>query len=457
MAFNVSNKAFEEAFGDPKKKGALTKDFIIQLSKYLEGKRFDSAISIKEWLKKGGTLSTLTCREDMLRAMMEGLRVYKTPYILVKEAGGGVGFLIRSSDTELIKKITRQVLKEKSRYCAVTTGKEVGNLYLKSKEKDKEILQICGLSEEETLYLEQECNIVLPGEAIGIDRMADGTYMFSCHGKTAIKGKKRRKSFGSALAESVMVMNGSTAEKMKKRAQNAAIYREAKATGFPDKNGEFNSPVWVVGDGDRFVKVSNIGFELGHAIEIRDEVRLETDLTVEKENKTYSSRLNTALSHVIGRVCLYDLPSVIEHFKTKRSYMQDQAVVGVQQFLMMADAMITEKVKQDRITHMDGKWEHKFRHYQHEMGRLLKGTRDGKIPKGYTKEDILQLRKVSQTFKLDMMKLTPAIEKLMQIEAYVKDAAQNKVTDIEKLIAKYHGEHEIDGLFEPTKDGLDRG
>lgn len=457
MAFDVSNKAFEEAFGNPKKQGTLTKEFIQQLSIYLENKQFDSAIAIKAWLKKDGKLNAFSCREDMMQPMMAEFRNYKTPYILVKEAGGGIGFLIRSSDTALVKKMTRQVLKEKSRYCAVTTGKIVGDLYLKSKEKDKEILQICGLSEEEVIYLEQQCNTVLPGEAIGIDRMMDGTYMFSCHGKTAIKGKKRRKSFGSALAETVMVMNGNISEKMKKKAQNTAMYREAKAAGFPDKNGQFDSPVWVVGDGDRFVKVTSKGFELGHAIEIEDEVILETDLVVEKGNESYSNRLNSALSHIIGRMCLYDLLSVYEHFKTKRSYLQDQEVVGIQQFLMMADAMISEKIKQDSITQLNGKWEHKFRHYQNEMGRLLIGARDGKIPKGYTKENILQLRKVSQTFRLDMTKLTPAIEKLMQIEAYAKDAAQNKVTNIENVIAKYRGEEEIDGPSVQTREGLDRG
>ena len=328
MPFNVSNAAFEEAFGNPKTQGKLTKSFIQQLAKYLENKNFDSAKAIKIWLQKGGTLSTFTCREDMLQAMMMELRRHKTPYILVKETGGGLGFLIRSSDTELVKKIIRYVLKEKSRFCAVTTGQQASDLYLKSKEKDKTMLQVCGLSEEEVIYLEQACNTVLPGEAVGIDRMADGTYMFSCHGKTVVDGKKRRKSFGSALTESLMVMNGSTSEKMKKRAQNVAAYREAKSAGFPDQNGGFDSPVWVVGDGDRFVKTAGSGFELGHAIEIGDSVILETDLTVAKDDETYGSRLNAALSHILGRICLYTEDDVIAHFKTKRSYMQDQTVVG---------------------------------------------------------------------------------------------------------------------------------
>lgn len=457
MPFNVSNAAFEEAFGNPKTQGKLTRSFIQQLTRYLENKNFDSAKAIRIWLQKGGTLSTFTCREDMLQAMMMELRRHKTPYILVKETGGGLGFLIRSSDTELVKKIIRHVLKEKSRFCAVTTGQQASDLYLKSKEKDKTMLQVCGLSEEEVIYLEQACNTVLPGEAVGIDRMADGTYMFSCHGKTAVNGKKRRKSFGSALAESLMVMNGSTSEKMKKRAQNVAAYREAKAAGFPDQNGGFDSPVWIVGDGDRFVKTAGSGFELGHAIEIGDSVILGTDLTVAKDDEAYGSRLNAALSHILGRICLYTEDDVIAHFKTKRSYMQDQTVVGEQQLLMLADAMIAEKIKQDTITHMDGKWEHKFRHYQHEMGRLMVGVRDAKIPKGYSREDILQLRKVSKTFNLDMMKLTPAIEKLLQIDVYARDAGQNKVTNIENTIAKYRGEQGIEGPTEPDRNGLDRG
>ena len=46
MPFNVSNAAFEEAFGNPKTQGKLTRNFIKQLAKYLENKQFDSAKAI---------------------------------------------------------------------------------------------------------------------------------------------------------------------------------------------------------------------------------------------------------------------------------------------------------------------------------------------------------------------------------------------------------------------------
>lgn len=442
MAFNVSNEAFEKVFGNNKEKGKFTDDFMRQLIKFLEGKNYQSAIIIREWLKRGGTLSSFTCREDVLESLISEMRKHRIPFVMVNDAEGGIGFLIRTEDTEKIKKIQRRVLKKHSQYCAVATGENAGKVYLKSKGSDKLMLQICGLNEEEIIYLEDTCNETLPGETVGIDKMADGTYMFSCHGKSTVEGKKGRRSFGSSLTETIMVMNGSTAATMRKRAQDTAQFRLARASGFPDKDGESNGPVWVVGDGNRFVKSTGSGFELGYASEIGETVLLETSFSVAQDDSNYKGRLNSALAHIVGRKCLYTLSDVIMHFKTKKKYMKDQTITGEQLLIAQADAMIQEKIKKDSITHQDGRWDYKFKHYQHEMGELMKAVRDGKIPAGYTKENIIQLMNTGKAFSLNMELLTPAIEKLLQLEVYLHDAAaQEKVNDIDNQIAKFreHG------------------
>ncbi len=145
--------------------------------------------------------------------------------------------------------------------------------------------------------------------------MPDGTKLFTCHGKTAMSGA-REKLFRSAVAETALVMNGESSDRLREYEQNVSTYRRQRAAGFPDMRGTMDEPVWVVGDGERFVKRTAEGFELGHALEIDDNVLLETDLIVDASDKRYETRLNSALSKITGHVCLYDIRDVIEWFRT---------------------------------------------------------------------------------------------------------------------------------------------
>ena len=277
MAFRVTNRAFEEAFGLQTKKEETVKaknaqeiiqNFLKELQTYLRGqKRNPAAIAIYDWLRRGGIISSFTCRADMVEAMERELRKQNVPYVLVQEAQGDYGFLIRAKDKGKEKKIARHVLRRSADYCTVVSGEEAGEAYLKSKELDKTMLAIGNLSEEEVIHLEGKCNEVLAGEVIGVDKMEDGTYMMSFHGPTAVDWR-RNNPFPLALAQTVMRMNGASKAESKQEARYQKAYRKAKGEGFPDKNGENKNPVWVVGHQNKYVKRTARGFELGHAEEI---------------------------------------------------------------------------------------------------------------------------------------------------------------------------------------------
>ena len=434
MAFEVSNKAFEEAFGKTERRNKnITKDFLDALQKYLEKQEGRSPRKILSWMKKGGKLSAFTCREDVLFPMVGSLRENYIPYVLVRETTGNTGILIRQADNEKVKKLIRRVLKEQSSFCTVTSGEEAEKAYLRSKEEDKMMIQIGGLTEEEALYLEQLCHRALDREIIGIDTMPDGTKLFTCHGKTAMTGEQER-MFRSAVAETALVVNGESSEKIREYEQGVSEFRRQRAAGFPDRNGYMDEPVWIVGDGERFVKRTEEGFELGHAMEIDDNVLLETDLAVDASDLKYETRLNSALAKITGHVCLYDIRDVIAWFKTKRSYWQDKAVTGQKILIAHADKMTAKKIRKDSTMRMEGKWDKKLSHYQHEISKLIAAAAAGKIPPGYTREDIHDLRNVIKLFDLDPAKMQPALDKMLRIETYEKEAGPRKVQDVQKHI-----------------------
>lgn len=447
MAFTVSNQAFAEAFGDntdvkeldgSKKKGSVTEEFIKALTKYLKTQTNKSSVIMYQWLKKGGSLSAFACRGDLVEPLSVALQNSMIPFVLVQQTDGDMGFLIRPYDTLKTKKTISDLLSSKSHYCHVMSGEEAGKLYLRLRSPDKTMISVCGLNEAEIIYLEKLCDDVLAGEAIGIDKMGDGTYMVSCHGKSAVGGKSGKKKFTKALTETLVLMNGDLQEKMAHEADMTIQYREARANNFPDKNGGTEKPVWVVGSTNYYVKRASDGFELGHA-EVSDSVMLLDDLFVPFNDPDYETRLNSALAKITKKELLYSMTDVIFHFRTKKNVWKDQQLAGEQFLITAADEMVEKKMRGEALANTKGKWDQKLLAYQREMGKLMKAVRDGRIPKGYTKTQILDLKNIIQKFKIDINQITPAINKMMELEVYERESGPAKIHDVVAKIDHYRG------------------
>lgn len=440
MPFTISNKAFDDIFKDEKAKKKLADQFRADMTAYLKTQKSRSAGRLLQHLLSGGEMVAFQCREDMVPPMIDGLRRRDVPFLMVNAKNGNRGFVIRDTDRSLQRKAAKTLIKEEAMFCRITTSEIAKNTYMRSNEPDKTMIEICGLTKEEMMYLKEACNKALAGEVVGIDRMEDGTYTFWCHGMSALKPHARY--FPQAVSEAFLVVNGNEKDRVKQRLSDMQEYADLKAKGFIAGNDDSRQDIWVVGDGNRFVKVTDDHFELGHAEEIRDDVALETDMSVPESDKDYNRRLNSALCNVLNKKCLFTEEDAIEHFRTKRPYFMSMTHAGEKVLIDQANEMIRRKILKDSIMHMEGRWQHKLIHYQKEMGKLLIATRDKKVPKGYNKEQILQLRKVCRTFHLDLAKLTPVIEKVMSLEVYARDPGKDRIKDVDRLIAHYRGTEE---------------
>ena len=233
----MSNKEFLEVFGTGEHAPVPEREDLYGIiKKYLEGKRNPSAIRIRSWLNKGGLMDAFTCRADTVLPVMEAFRESRIPYIVVEEPGGDIGFLIRQSDSDGAKRAVRTAMKAMAKTCAIMDGKAAESYYLQSNNEDKMMIQVAGLTQEEVLYLAEAAARAMPGEAVGIDALSDGTYLFSCHGKTAMSARGKH-TFGEALTETMLLLNGESADSIRQATQERAKYLKAKTEGFPDRTG----------------------------------------------------------------------------------------------------------------------------------------------------------------------------------------------------------------------------
>lgn len=444
MAFTMANKAFEEIFGEGKiENGQAYTDFMDMLREYLSTEKGRSAKKIAAWIKRGGALFTFTCRQDAVEPLCDNLTAAQIPYIIVNETSGKMGFLIREADVETAKKTAGRTLAQMSRYCMISNGEDTGFTYLKEKDEDKTMLTVAGFSREEAFFFAETAKNVLPGEKVGIDHMPDGTYMITVHAKTAMRLRKKD-FFPEALAETVVLMNGETRKEMQAKVAARLKYITEKEMGFPSRNGASGSPVWIVGGGNCFVKISGTGPEAaadaGHAVVINDSVILETDYSIKKDDRKYKRRLNSALSRITGHKCLYSIQDVLEHFRNPKRFMTSAKAKGQQAVIRQAAEIVAQKVGSEKLTRMDGRWEHKFRHFQKEMRRVIEGAAFGKVPKGYSRADIIALRETAEIYGVSLKFMVPGIKKYAELGSYAREAGKQRVTDLEQLITRYGGE-----------------
>ena len=451
MAYlKVANSTFERAFGtgreDARRDGGriwMPDSFMAMLSVYLHGRKEWPARAMYSWIRSGGKLCAFTCREDLVQPVIDMLMEKGCPFVLVKETTGNTGFLIRDADSGRVKIAADDMLKAGSGYCEITTGEMAGIIYRRAKVKDRSMLVFEGLSEEEVYYLQEEAGPSLPGMAVGVDRMPDGTYMMTCHGESAFGTKGS--SFGTALMEAVMLCGGECADAVKERGKLRREYLKARASGFPDRDGTADSPVWIVGGGDCYVKRTRDGFEAGHAEELCGEVFLVIDAETGIKEEGYDKRLGSALSRITGHRCLYEEDEVLEYFRNKKDQYRGMKETGLRMLVSCASGIVSGKEER-----AGRNWAKRMTRYRDEMCHLLETAGRGAVPPGYGKNDILRLRKIIRVFSLDMERSQPAIDRMRGIAVLERDAGPRRI-DIEEKLAALHERHTAAGRSEPER------
>lgn len=409
-----------------------------RLEVYLSGRHEKAARRILAHMKKGGKMWYFNCRIDMMDLNMSELSRAGVPYVLLTEKSGRMGFLFRDTDLAKVRRAQKTALKLASLPCQTMTGDAVRYAYVQAKAKDKALLQVGGFDRDEVRYLEKLCGHIFYGGAIGVDKMRDGTYLFTCHAMSGMKGYAG-KTVPLSIAESVVLLNGTCGDDMRRDLAAEDAFWAAREAGFPNRAGGHENPVWIVGRGMNFIEVRADKFISGHALEIGEEIILSADHTVPKSQEDYSRRLDTALGGIPDHICLYTERDVIDHFLSRRKYGHDKEADAEKAFLTAADRVVTGKISRDSVMHHEGRYRDKLRHYQKNMARVLRAVRDGKVPRGYTAEDIGKLRRTAGRLGVSLRDLTPAISRLLSLDVYEREAELDRASDIRDVIDRATG------------------
>ena len=465
MSFKTSNEEFYKIFGNPDnvvpKTNANNTDrteYIKRLRKelknYLKDKKYPSARAFYAWLDKGGSFTHMSCRADMVNDLSNEFLRVGVAYILVEGAKGRYGFLARSCDVEKQNIAIKNVLEAQSKYCSITNGENAVEFYNKKSElKDKDMVAIGGLNEEEIYILKDACNKVLPEQTIGIDEMEDGTYLLTFHGKSSLDFTSDS-NMATALIESLITLNGNSANITRNKTKADIAYSKEYAKGFPDKNGTLKNSVWIVGNERKFVERSLHGFRVGYPREEEDEIFLEEEFFVNKDDPEYKNRLNSALFQISNRKCLYTEPDVKMYFKIRKPYIESLKVAGEKQLVTVISRIVSENLNRSHISGMSKNWDVKLDLYKKEISKVIEAAKNAQVPKGYDKKDIIAIMAIAKNYGLKLDALTPALQRMSMVKVYDRNLQQQLIKDLDKELDR--AKTIARGRVEPEREEIKR-
>ena len=400
--------------------------------------------ALHQHLEKGQALLAFSCRTDLAEEMASEMASAGMPYLAVQDTSGRIYFLIRDLDRDKQAASAVSVLKQAGRYCEILDVSEVEKRLLRSKEQDKSVLFLPGLTLGEADYLSRQADRVLGGSMAGLSRQTDGSYLFCCPGRAAMEGfgfgtfgRTGAEAFCLTASEACLLSSGDGSNEWEERALLSRKFQKARSLGFPDASGAFSKSTWIVGDGRRYLHLTEDQFTSGYATVTDSHVDLNQDQAVPQSSPLFQPILNDALFLIPRPVCLSSYEEVEAWFldhKNRKTYALQTAKLLLAR---TADPILMHEIHDDPSTRSSGNWGAKFEHYQYAMGRLLKGVKEGKAPRGVSADEIRLLQQTARKGHLSPDTLDAGSERLSRIEVVSRSAERPRIQDIRKYIERF--------------------
>ena len=468
MAFITSSETFQGIFMEPDTDPEVVRVFLDGVAQYLGAHRdIVEANLLEDCILKGEGVSGFMCQPDVSSDMADAMIEGGVPFVAVTEKMGNYAFLIRSEDEENMKTLRTQVLQDKAHYCQVVSGNEFEKMLARSKEKDKNVLYIGGLSETQAEMLRAKCGEIMDGEPVGIDEMEDGTYSFSFIGKKAMKKAYRdQMSFNMAFVQMLMESKGFRGAENTRIAQNQATFSKFLAGGARARTGPEK---WIVGDGPHYIKLSGNGFEYGAAVTDGDTVSFEELYTADVSLPDFNEQLVSYAACIPAAAVTTDRKLAMDHFLGRTNALSfarggDDKIINAfeKELAAKADEIVMRKITGDRTMAADGHWDDKFVHYLGEMQELMETAANSfkfpeaaegegppsqediekaaaeaismcTPPKGYTRDDISKLISISVSHGISIGAYRGAFHAMKHTQAILYEAHPGRAQDMEAV------------------------
>lgn len=462
---------FREIFGTGKKDKTLVERFFYELADYLDtAQDIVEAKKLADWIRNGNKMSCFSCRSDLADDMSWQLVSDNIPFVVVTEKTGRTGFAIRECDAKKTGKARDAVLEAKARYCRITTGEGLKEIMSQTKDRDKEVLYISGLTAEETDLLRAKCEETLDGNDIGIDEMEDGTFTFSFIGKKALKHNGRDgMNLARALLEAMMAANGPNRVKNQRMARNRIALEQAAGRRFRKNGIDLDvTPAWVMGKDSQYMRIDSTGFEHGRAVtDEYGDTHLIEEYTGDVSMPDYDAQLVSHLAHFTDGAYTYDANAALRHYAAPdkstaviRSDKNDRIISHAERDIVSAiDGAVLRKAQKDPISQMRGRWGEKLENYIKNATRLLDAVvyPETALPSneqnatqerinGFLRADMTQLQNVIAAYDVDMQLYANAMERIQEIDIRTDEPmfARYDRSELETRLNARSDGHDID-------------
>lgn len=399
-------------------------------------------------IREGKPLMVFSCREDVCSGLVSELYAQQIPYALLASPEGQYGFLVRSDDQTKTEEVQKKVLQAFSRRCEILTGEEIKRQTASS--QDKSCIALCGLTLGQEEIFRKKFAQVRENAQLGVDRMADGTYTITLPTKDSIRiDEPESADVCRAWLETILSCGGPGGSRNEALAEYAFHLRRRLAQNFREAGVNLNkTPLWIVGGGKQYVKITANGFEYGHGVTKDQQVSLKPSVKIDITNPSYRKYLVSFVTRIPYAATTYDLNQAMLHLKRKKEKekidMLDlepdaQQVImarGEREMGQKIDRMIKSKIRHDPVMIASGHYNEKFMHYADEVKAFLKDLAYDRIPQGYSREEIADLRETMQRFGLDGEMYANTISEIDTLDIVEITDTIERISDIEEILEK---------------------
>lgn len=383
-----------------KRKSALMGLFLEKLLVYMKKKNDPNHKDMIDWIEnKGGSVSGFTCRKDATRDMFHAMYANGLGFLPIRGTNGEYGFLIRSSDTQKVKRLIRSVLKSKSNYVTLMTGKELMKSVLSERGKEKDLYAIAGLSQEEASLFIDQINASMDHARVSMDKLKDGTYLCQMP-VSSVRG--REDAIRRAQMKAMFMAHGANREHNIEVTRNREQVLKLYATEFR-QDGAVNlndTPAYIIGDDEQYMKITEDSVEKGTATLIDGHVVMETNKTIQRGDVWFSTAISSMIASFELPRCTYNREKAAEFLleNLKKDMDKDMSVYGRQD---ANERRAVEKIDKAVNTNMEYRQQissiqdipTRGSVYMTYVSELIQGVADGKAPKGFDAKLFEEIRK----------------------------------------------------------------
>ena len=228
------------------------------------------------------------------------------------------------------------------------------------------------------------------------------------------------------------------------RIENKIGFEILQSSGFHHRMINLHkSPLWIVGEGNQYMRMDASGFEVGRFARENGGPKLFENMKLDSYVPDYEEHLNSYLSGFVNPTCTTDVHEFMAHLQHtgaddplefKLTPKQMAIARGNKELASVLGEIVTRKIRNDSLMLADQHWDEKFLHFQQEAGVVMEAVLSGKVPPGYDKDDIKDLVNVCQKYDLDIPKLTDAASYMRSADAHSIIAHPERIESLEKRI-----------------------